>query len=317
MIKFMKNERYIRLGASVLVILLLSVLFILLINKPNNETILKNTYNTVALEHLSRETGTLNPPLFADEQITPIAIFSPTEDTTKTSPKFPSVNGSNQSAENESQYPTENLSEHSESSDSKQNESVDSQKGTETPTQSLKDLIDFTAKYPFQIVINRAENFAVAYGIDKDRHYSIPYKSFVCSTGKNPEDTPLGVFNISDKYRWRLMVDGTYAQYAMRINGEIMLHSVPYLSTSNDTLEYWEYNKLGKAASLGCIRFNAKSIKWIYDHCPSGAIVYVYDKPGEKPPIPLKKFKKIKKTSKYSGWDPTDTDKNNPWKKAK
>ena len=111
------------------------------------------------------------------------------------------------------------------------------------------------------------------------------------------------------------MVDGSYAQYAIRINGEIMLHSIPYLDASSDTLETWEYNKLGKPASLGCIRFKAGVIKWIYDHCEEGTTVVVYDEPGEESPIELKKLEKIKKSSDKAGWDPTDPDEKNPWKK--
>lgn len=177
-----------------------------------------------------------------------------------------------------------------------------------------KKLIDFNAEHPFLIRINRDENFAVVYGKDKEGMYSVPYKAFICSTGKNPEDTPLGTFDISEKYRWRLMVDGTYSQYAVRIFGQIMLHSIPYEHASGDSLEYWEYNKLGTASSLGCVRFRAKDIKWIYDNCNEGTEVNIYSQPGEDPPLKIKKLKKIKKSNPNRNWDPTDPDENNPWK---
>lgn len=183
--------------------------------------------------------------------------------------------------------------------------------------ESKEKLINFDTKYPFFIRVNRAENFATIYGMDHDNSYTIPYKTFVCSTGKNPEDTPLGIFDISEKYRWCQMVDYTFSQYAIRIYGHIMLHSVPYEKMSRDTLEYKEYNKLGKPASLGCVRFRVKDIKWIYEHCSLGTEVEIYEQKNEIPEIPLKKIRKIKKTSKNKGWDPTDPDKNNPWKKKK
>lgn len=187
----------------------------------------------------------------------------------------------------------------------------------ETTSKNPKHLINFDASHPFFIKVNRAENFAIVYGLDKDGHYTIPYKAFICSTGLDPENTPLGVFDISDKYRWRLMVDGTYAQYAVRIYGQIMLHSVPYEEAYNDTLEYWEYNKLGEPASLGCVRFRVSAIKWIYDHCDEGTKVEIYSDFGETPPIPIPTVKKIKKKNPNKGWDPTDPDKNNPWSKNK
>ncbi len=184
----------------------------------------------------------------------------------------------------------------------------------ETTTQNPKKLINFDAEHPYMIRVNRAENFAVIYGMDKDGRHTIPYKAFVCSTGLEEDSTPLGVFEISDKYRWRLMVDGTYAQYAVRIYGQIMLHSVPYLEPSCDTLESWEYNKLGEPASLGCVRFRAADIKWIYTNCNEGTTVNIYSEPGEESPIPLPEIKKIKKSNPKSGWDPTDPEEGNPWK---
>lgn len=178
-----------------------------------------------------------------------------------------------------------------------------------------KKLINFDAEYPFMIRINRARNFAIAYGVDKDGRYSVPYKAFVCSTGLNEGDTPTGVFTMSDKYTWRLMVDYSYAQYAIRISGPIMLHSVPYYHQSKDSLESEEYNKLGEPASLGCVRFNVKSIKWIYDNCPAGSTVVVYDAEDEIPPIKIPNVKKIDLEDSRAGWDPTDPDPDNPWKK--
>lgn len=178
----------------------------------------------------------------------------------------------------------------------------------------LKKLINFDTEYPYFIRINLDENFAIVYGMDKKGRHTIPYKAFICSTGLEEGDTPTGVFEMSDKYRWRLMVDGTYAQYAIRLKGQIMLHSVPYVEPSSDTLEYWEYNKLGKPASLGCVRFRAATIKWIYDNCKAGTKVEIYSEPGEVPPLEIPKIKKIKKSSPNSGWDPTDPLEGNPWK---
>lgn len=176
-------------------------------------------------------------------------------------------------------------------------------------------LIDFSVEHPYLIKVNRAENFVTVYGMDFKGKYSIPYKTFWCSTGSDPEYTPLGKFEMTERYDWRIMVDGTYAQYAIRIYGAIMLHSVPYLTSEHDSLEYWEYNKLGQPASLGCVRLKAGEIKWIYDNCTDGTKVTIYSKPGEKPAISLPKLKKIKKSYKNRDWDPTDPVKDNPWNK--
>lgn len=184
---------------------------------------------------------------------------------------------------------------------------------TEVTTYSKKD-INLKAKYPYLIKINRSENFTIIYAMDKTGDYSIPYKAFVCSTGSNPMYTPLGTFTTSDMYPWRLMVDYSYSQYAIRINGAIMLHSLPYYEQSPDTLKYEEYNKLGHAASLGCIRYQLKDIKWIYNNCPKGTKVIIYSDSLEIPPLEIPAVEPIDENSPYKNWDPTDTNKNNPWK---
>ena len=182
---------------------------------------------------------------------------------------------------------------------------------------NIESLIDFSAKHPYMIRVNRAENFVTVYGMDYEGKHTIPYKTFWCSTGLDPESTPLGQFKISERYDWRIMVDGSYAQYAVRIYGPIMLHSIPYTYGKHDALEYWEYNKLGKPASLGCVRLRVKDIKWIYDNCNDGTKVTIYSEPDEEPEIALPKIKKIKKSNKNKNWDPTDPAKGNPWKNKK
>ena len=109
------------------------------------------------------------------------------------------------------------------------------------------------------------------------------------------------------------MLEGNvYGQYATRITGHILFHSVPYAEKSKDSLKYAAYNKLGKAASAGCIRLSVIDAKWIYDNCPKGTTVVIYDSSDEEPlekPTPIK----IDTSDKRRGWDPTDPDPNNPW----
>lgn len=177
--------------------------------------------------------------------------------------------------------------------------------------------INFDAEFPYFIRINRAQNYTIIYAMDKKGKYSIPYKAFICSTGYYPKDTPLGTFETSDMYPWRLMVDYTYSQYAIRINGPIMLHSLPYYKQSKDTLKYEEYNRLGQPASLGCIRYQVKDIRWIYKNCPVGTTVEIYSDANEVPPLEIPTIELINENNPNKNWDPTDPDKNNPWQKNK
>jgi hypothetical protein len=167
--------------------------------------------------------------------------------------------------------------------------------------------------YKYSLDVNINQNVVTVYELDKNGEYTIPNRAFVCSAGK---DTPLGTFKTSDKYRWRELFGNVYGQYATRITGHILFHSVPYNTMNKNDLEYEEYNKLGTSASMGCIRLCVRDAKWIYDNCPSGTTVNIIDsdKPG---PLPKPAAYKIDvNDTEKRGWDPTDPDLSNPYIKG-
>lgn len=170
---------------------------------------------------------------------------------------------------------------------------------------------DKNYRYPYYIMVNRQANCVTVFGQDEYGEYTVPVKAMVCSVGVS-DTTPLGTFKTSDKYEWRYLFGDVYGQYAYRINKNILFHSVPYYTKNKWDLETEEYNKLGEAASLGCIRLTVEDAKWLIDNCPSGTTVTIYDNPD---PGPLGKPTSIKLdlNSPYKGWDPTDPDGANPW----
>lgn len=173
-------------------------------------------------------------------------------------------------------------------------------------------------KLPYFIKVNRELCCVTVYGIDAEGKYTIPVKAFACSIGKEGQETIVGEnFTVSDKYEWRLMVDNTYGMYACRFYGSYLFHSVPYLTTTHGSLEPGEYNKLGSPASLGCVRLCVRDVKWIYDNCPQGTKVTVYDDATTPGPLGKPELIKIPEGSANAGWDPTDPDPMNPWLKSK
>lgn len=169
-----------------------------------------------------------------------------------------------------------------------------------------------TDKNPYYIKVNLKANTVTIYKKDSEGKYTVPVKAMICSIG---EATPTsGVYKTSDMYKWRLLQGNVYGQYAVRITGHILFHSVPYTKQAKDALEWWEYDKLGTDASLGCIRLTVEDAKWIYDNCPKATQVEFY---SSSTPGPLGK-PTAKKISSYSeelkNWDPTDPDSKNPWK---
>lgn len=92
-----------------------------------------------------------------------------------------------------------------------------------------------------------------------------------------------------------------------------MFHSVPYQKKDKSTLEWWEYDKLGTKASLGCVRLKVEDAKWIYDNCIPGTKVEFYTS-STSGPLGKPTAMKITDDTEVRNWDPTDPDKNNPWK---
>ena len=190
-----------------------------------------------------------------------------------------------------------------------------SEKETATAPQNTN--TDTNKASPYYITVNRTQNLVIIYGKDENGNHTKPIKAMVCSVGLNGK-TELGTFQIGDQQgkparsRWRQLTGGVYGQYISRFNGSILFHSVPYFSQSPSNLEYEEYNKLGQAASAGCVRLCVADAKWIYENCPDGTTVKVYDSSAAEPlgkPTPIR----IDTNDSRKGWDPTDPDPNNPW----
>ena len=167
-------------------------------------------------------------------------------------------------------------------------------------------------KAPYYTEVIRNQNTVIVYGLDENNEYTKVVRVMPCSVGRSGQDTPTGTFTTSDKYRWGGLYGGVWGQYATRIVSDILFHSVPYFSQNPGDLEWEEYNKLGSPASLGCVRMTVRDVKWLFDNCPSGMTVKIYD--GELPSgISKPEAQKIDGTSPNKGWDPTDPDSNNPW----
>lgn len=172
----------------------------------------------------------------------------------------------------------------------------------------------YAAKHDYAFAVNTSQNIVIAYKRAEDGTYTTPEKAFVCSCGLESSPTKKGTYRTTDTYRWRLLNGNVYGQWATRITGPYLFHSVPYTSKDPSTLETAEYNKLGSNASAGCVRLSVKDAKWIQKHCPEGTLVTIYDGTGVKEPLAKPTALKIDVNSPYAGWDPTDPNERNPWK---
>ena len=166
----------------------------------------------------------------------------------------------------------------------------------------------------YRLEVNCEQNVVNVYEKDENGEYKNCVKVMLCSVGfATPKS---GTYSLK-KYggwEWKGLQGDVYGQYATQITGNILFHSVPYTEKYNNaSLEYWEYDKLGTSASLGCIRLTVKNAKWIYDNCASGTKVYFY-KDSNPGPLGKPSERKISGDSEVNSWDPTDPNSDNPWK---
>ena len=168
---------------------------------------------------------------------------------------------------------------------------------------------------PYAIQVNRALNTVTIYTMDDQGQYTVPYKAMICSTARPGYVTPLGTYRLSSyRTQWRLMLDGTYGQYATTFSGNYLFHSICYSDDSHDAMVRDSYNKLGEPASMGCVRLETIDAKWIYENCPAGTPVTVYEDASSPGPLgkPEPTIDDIP-PEWFNGWDPTDPAEGNPW----
>lgn len=152
----------------------------------------------------------------------------------------------------------------------------------------------------YLLKVNKTLNCLTVYAKDGDLGYIIPVKAMLTSVG---DDTPIGTFKTPEKYRWRLMVNDTYTQYATRITQGFLLHSITYDVPDINHLMTVGYNGLGVTRSLGCVRLTCGNSKWIYDNCALGTSVQIYEDPN----VPSPFFKpELIPLSFEQTWDPSD-----------
>lgn len=150
------------------------------------------------------------------------------------------------------------------------------------------------------IKVNKTANCLTVYAKDGDRGYILPVMSMLTSVG---DDTPIGTFKSPERYRWRYMVGDCYTQYATRITGSFLLHSVIFEQQNNRTLRAQTYNDLGVARSAGCVRLRTVDAKWIYDNVQAGVPITVYEDGSSVGPFYRPDVVPVPNTQE---WDPTD-----------
>ena len=132
-------------------------------------------------------------------------------------------------------------------------------------------------EYPYYIKVSIADQRVYAYAWENGS-YSRLVRTMKCSTGLPETPTPTGTYSMAGQAgRWYYFSKfECWAQYAYRIYGPYLFHSVLYSEKDTSTLRQGSVDNLGSPASHGCIRLSVEDAKWLYNNCAAGTTVKIY-----------------------------------------
>lgn len=130
--------------------------------------------------------------------------------------------------------------------------------------------------YDYLLKIDTEKQTVTAYGWE-DGEYASVVREMVCSTGLDDTPTPAGSYKATGPVaRWCYFPTyDCWAQYAFRIKGGVLFHSVLYQQPKESTLLEGSVKKLGRKSSHGCVRLSVEDAKWIFENCAAGTTVIV------------------------------------------
>lgn len=171
-------------------------------------------------------------------------------------------------------------------------------KGAAAPGSTDKPYVEIKPVVPtadtYVIRVNKQQSCVTVY------QDGVPIKAMACSPG---DSTPVGTYRLSNKWRWTSLMGGVQGQYVSQITENYLFHSVLYNKADPHTLIPSSYNNLGKRVSHGCVRLRVADAKWIFENCPSGTRIEIYESAD---PGPLGK-PVLENIPGSQTWDPSDT----------
>ncbi len=179
-----------------------------------------------------------------------------------------------------------------------------SQSAEDTETRTTEEGSD-----EYYIEVNIRKNAMIVYQYAKDKKTKTPYKIFKCSVGSQVKK---GSYQTSNNYSW-LNINGGWHKYNTQFDTKSWIQSAEYRDKYDNTLNKKSYNAIGEKQESGsCILLYARDAGWIYENCSKTEINIIKGKKSDKLPL---EFEPDVKAVKYCGWDPTDSDANNPYQK--
>ena len=180
-------------------------------------------------------------------------------------------------------------------------------KPTTTTKPATNKPVTSTKLVSYRIDIDLTNQICTVYGVYSNKSTKALMSEFI-SSAKKGSTTPTGNFKITSasggrkaKLRTAKLSGGTYAEFLIRFHGGKCMHTVPWKKRTTTGKVYKNhFNKLGTKASSGCVRMPWKLAHYIYERCPIGTPVRVFN--GKAGAYPMGKPKKYTATANQ---DPT------------
>ena len=154
---------------------------------------------------------------------------------------------------------------------------IDGDCGTLGGTPTAKDIEDFvkinalTSKTPYLIWtdIYRQRTYVLK---KQEERWQLE-KRFICSTGKNINPTPQGIYEVQYTIPFIGMDKGYRCKNALVFYRDYMFHSILFDKTGT-YIKSGQYD-LGRKVSHGCVRLSEEDSLWLYQHIPVGSTVWI------------------------------------------
>lgn len=179
-----------------------------------------------------------------------------------------------------------------------------------------QDIVYADLELAYMIEVNVATNCLYVYTRDLSGNYTSLVKEMACSAYTDNVGGSTRT-RILDKREWKQLADGTFQRYAVTLDGEISIGTVPYTDQSPNSLNGEKYNYIKEGQSSDAnIWLTCADAKWLYENCLEGTVVVIYSDWGEITYVDRPEAISLPLDNPNSGWDPTDDTAENPWKEC-
>ena len=164
----------------------------------------------------------------------------------------------------------------------------------------------------YELQVNIKKKAMTVYQYSKDKKSKKAVRVVACAVGS---DLKTGKYKTSTTYSW-LNINGGWHQYNTQIGKKAWIQSAAYRESQPYSLSKKSYREIGQQKTAGsCIMLYAKDAQWIVSKCKEGTVIHI-DKGKKSDKLPLQ-IEGTVAPLKDCGWDPTDPNSSNPYKKAK